>query len=38
MNNELGRIWKETVVAEFEVLSLHLPGVIEENHENLQSG
>jgi hypothetical protein len=26
MNNELERMWKEMVVALFEVLSMHLPG------------
>jgi hypothetical protein len=26
VNNELERIWKEVVVAQFKVLSLHLPG------------
>jgi hypothetical protein len=33
MNNELERIWKEATVAYFEVLPQHLPGGIEENHE-----
>jgi hypothetical protein len=35
MNNDLERIRKESVVALFLVLSRHLPGGIEENHENL---
>jgi hypothetical protein len=38
MNNKLERIWKETVVALFKVLSRHLPGINEENHERFQSG
>jgi hypothetical protein len=33
MNNELERIWKEAVVAYFNVLSRHLPGEAEENYE-----
>jgi hypothetical protein len=28
-----GRIWKEVVIACFKVLSQHLPGSTEENHE-----
>jgi hypothetical protein len=38
MNNELERIWKEAVVVQIEVLSRHLPGRTEKNHEKLQSG
>jgi hypothetical protein len=34
MNVALGMIWKEAVVALFEVLSRHLPGVTQENHED----
>jgi hypothetical protein len=33
MDKELGRMWKETIVALFKVLSRHLPGWAEENHE-----
>jgi hypothetical protein len=33
MNNELGRIWQKALVAHFKILSQHLPGGIEENHE-----
>jgi hypothetical protein len=35
MNNELQRIWKEAVVAQFKVLPRHLPAGTEENHEKL---
>jgi hypothetical protein len=38
VNNELERMWKETVVAQFKVLSRHLPGGTEGNHEKTQSG
>jgi hypothetical protein len=38
MNNELERIWKEVVMVYFSILSLHLPGGVEENHENRYSG
>jgi hypothetical protein len=38
VNNELERMRKEVVMAEFKVLSRHLPGGTEENHEKLQSG
>jgi hypothetical protein len=31
VNNELERIWKEMVVARFEVVFWNLSGVIEEN-------
>jgi hypothetical protein len=34
MSSELERIWKDAAVAEFEILSRHLPGGTEENHEN----
>lgn len=32
--NELERIWKQMVMAWFEVLAWHLPGEMEEFHEN----
>jgi hypothetical protein len=35
VNDELENIWKETAVANFKVLSRHLPGVSEEKHENV---
>jgi hypothetical protein len=35
MSNELGNTQKEVVVARFKVLSQHLPGGTEENHENV---
>jgi hypothetical protein len=38
MNNNLERIWKEAVLAQFKVLSRHLPGSTEENHKEPQSG
>jgi hypothetical protein len=34
----LERIWKEAFMVDFKVLSRHLPGGIEENHETPQSG
>jgi hypothetical protein len=30
MNNELGRIWKEAVVAQFKEISWYFPGGSEE--------
>jgi hypothetical protein len=36
MNNELERIWKEVVMVEFKVLSQHVPGGTEEDHEKPQ--
>jgi hypothetical protein len=33
MNDELKRIWKEEVVVLFKVISRHLPGGTENNHE-----
>jgi hypothetical protein len=33
MNSELERMWKEAAVALFKVLSQHLLGGTEENHE-----
>jgi hypothetical protein len=36
--NELESMWREAVMIEFEVLSQHLLGETEKNHENLQSG
>jgi hypothetical protein len=36
MNDELKRIWKEAVLAQFKVLSRNLLGGTEENHEKLQ--
>jgi hypothetical protein len=38
MSNELEKMWKEAVVAEFEVLTRHLPGGTEEKHEKNASG
>jgi hypothetical protein len=38
MNDDIVRIWKEAVVAYFKVLSRHLPGGTDENHEELESG
>jgi hypothetical protein len=37
MNDELERIWKEAAVPSFKVLSQHLLGETEENHEKYQS-
>jgi hypothetical protein len=37
MNNELERIMKEAVVAQFETLYWYLPGGTEENHKTPQS-
>jgi hypothetical protein len=34
-DNQLERMWKEAVMAQFKVLSWHLPGGIEENYKNL---
>jgi hypothetical protein len=34
--NELERIWKEVITAYFKVVSRHLPGGTDENHENSQ--
>jgi hypothetical protein len=36
VNDELGRIWKETIATYFMegLLFLHLPGGTEENHKN----
>jgi hypothetical protein len=36
MNNELERVWNEAVMALFKVLSRHLSGGTEENHEKLR--
>jgi hypothetical protein len=36
MNNELEIIWKETIMAQFEVLFCHLLGCTEANHETLR--
>jgi hypothetical protein len=38
MNNKLEGIWKEAVMAQFKVLSHHLPGGTEENQEKPMSG
>jgi hypothetical protein len=35
MNDELERMWKETSIAFFSVLSWHLPEGVEENCVNL---
>jgi hypothetical protein len=37
MNNELDRVWKGVTVASFEILSWHLPGGTEVNHETQDS-
>jgi hypothetical protein len=37
VNYELESVWKEAIVAYFEILSSHLPGVIEGNHDNPHS-
>jgi hypothetical protein len=37
MHNELGWMWKEKIATLFKVLSRHLPGWAEENHEQFQS-
>jgi hypothetical protein len=36
MNNELERMWKEAVMASFEVLSGNLPRGTEGNRKNLR--
>jgi len=38
VNDEMERMWKELVAACFEILSLHLPGVTQGDHEEPQSG
>jgi hypothetical protein len=38
VNNELERIWKEAIVAQFKALSRNLLGRIEEGHEEPQPG
>jgi hypothetical protein len=35
VDDELERMWKEAVVAEFKVLPRHLPGETEENCEKI---
>jgi hypothetical protein len=37
VNNEMKTMWKETVGAQFEVLSQHFSGRTEKNHEKRQS-
>lgn len=37
MNNEFDWTWKKMAVAQFEVLSLHLSGRTEENHNKHKS-
>jgi hypothetical protein len=37
MNNELEIMWKEAIVADFNVLSRHFAEGTEKNHENPQS-
>jgi hypothetical protein len=37
VNDEFGRIWKKAIAAEFMVLSRHLFGATEENHEKTLS-
>jgi hypothetical protein len=36
LNNELENMWEEAVVAKFTALFRHLPGRIQENHEEPQ--
>jgi hypothetical protein len=36
MSDELDTAWKEVAVVYFRVMSQHLPGVIEENHDKQQ--
>jgi hypothetical protein len=36
VNNELERMWKEMIVAQFKVLSYHFPRGIEEDREKPQ--
>jgi hypothetical protein len=38
VNDELERVGEEVVIMLVEILSSHLPGGIEKNHENLKSG
>jgi hypothetical protein len=38
VGNKLKRKWKGTVMTYFKVLSQHLPGRTEENHDKSQSG
>jgi hypothetical protein len=38
MNDDTVRMWKEEVVAYSKVLSRHLSGGTDENHEKLESG
>jgi hypothetical protein len=37
VNSEMGKMWKEAVMALFEVLYWHLPGISEESHEKSQT-
>jgi hypothetical protein len=37
VNNDLKRLWKEAAISQLKVLSWHLPGVAEENHEKSHS-
>jgi hypothetical protein len=34
MDDELEKIWKDTIMPLIEILSRHLPSGPEENHEN----
>jgi hypothetical protein len=38
MNDDLEKVWNEVFVGLMEVLSPHLPGVTEENHEKPRPG
>jgi len=37
-NNELGGIWKNEIIANYQVLSYNLPDETEENHADLHNG
>jgi hypothetical protein len=38
VNNEVERMWKGAVVAEFELLSRYLPGATEKDYKRRQTG
>jgi hypothetical protein len=37
MNEELGNLWKETIVVYYRLISRHSPGGCEESHDKSQS-